>query len=567
MHKFFIRKLKKKIKRKYQDINPEDIFLDATNLPGYTENTFAGRIEKPMGSSTFLIVRVFLLLVLTLFVFKLWGLEVSKGKLYAEISENNRLGHTVIFANRGVIYDRNHLELATNAVKSEESDYSARVYSDLKGLSHVVGYLKYPSQDSQGFYYDEEYKGKDGVELAYNDLIKGKNGLKLTETDVHGNITSESVIDKPEDGKPIVLSVDAKLSDELYKAIEDNAKASNYLGGAGVIMDVRTGEIIAMVSYPEYDSNVLTSGKDSVLIKSLLNDPGKPFINRVVSGLYTPGSILKPIVALAALNEGIITPEKKILSTGSITVPNPYDPSKPSIFKDWKAHGWVDMREALAVSSDVYFYEIGGGYPGQKGLGIENIDRYFKLFGLNEKTGIILSGEGKGVIPTPEWKSLNFDGDDWRLGDTYNTSIGQYGTQITMLEEIRYISAVANGGKLLKPSLIVGGEEDPVVRTVEFNPKDWQVVKEGMRLGVVEGTSAALNIPAVKVAAKTGTAQVGAGNKFINSWSVGFFPYDNPKYAFVILLERGPSTNTMGATPVTRELLDWMALYKSEYFN
>src|SRR3989338_8322697 len=135
-------------------------------------------------------------------------------------------------------------------------------------------------------------------------------------------------------------------------------------------MDVTTGELLALTSYPEYDQNALTAGMDQVSFNRLLNDKRKPFLNRAVGGLYTPGSIIKPIVALGALNENLISPEKEILSTGSISVPNPYDPSKPSVFGDWKAHGYTDMREALAVSSDTYFYAIGAGYEDQRGLGI-----------------------------------------------------------------------------------------------------------------------------------------------------------------------------------------------------
>src|SRR3989344_2748016 len=521
MYKQLFRKIKKRLSssfhrgRQYDDINPEDIFLDSSNLPGFEEHRFEGRIEKPMGRETFLVMKIVLALIIVALISKLWVLGINLGPIYTQISENNRLEQTLIFANRGIIYDREMRELATNAIKDETSDFAARLYAPIKGLAHVVGYLKYPLFDRMGVYYEEYYRGRDGVERAYDDLLTGDNGLKLKETDVFGKVTSESVIKKPNDGEPLVLSIDAHLTEVLYKAIESLAREKGFVGGGGVLMNVETGEILALTSFPEYDQNVLTRGADQATFNSLLNNSSKPFLNRAIGGLYTPGSILKPIVALAALNENIISPEKQILSTGSITVPNPYDPSKPSVFGDWKAHGWTDMRAALAVSSDTYFYSIGGGYKDQKGLGITLLDKYFQSFNLTDRTGVELLGEVEGVIPTPAWKKEKFNNEVWRLGDTYITSIGQYGTQITPLNAARFISAIANRGKILKPSLLPGGDINPIENTVEFSDEDWQVVHDGMRQSVTYGTSVGLNVPYVKAAAKTGTAEVGSAKLYV----------------------------------------------------
>ena len=560
-----LRRLKKR--KKYQDINPEDIFLDSTNLPGFDEHRFEGRIEKPMGKEAFMALKIVLALVMLALVSKLWILGIKQGPIYAQISENNRLEQTLIFANRGVIYDRNRLELATNNVKVGESDFAGRLYAPYLGLAHVVGYLKYPLTDRSGIYYEENYRGRDGIERVYDDLLRGQNGLKLKETDVFGKIISESIIEKPQDGAPLVLSIDAKLTEVLYKSIKSLAEDRGFVGGAGVLMDVETGEILALTSYPEYDQGVLTAGADRAAINLMVNSSAKPFLNRAIGGLYPPGSILKPIIALAALNEKLISPSKEILSTGAITVPNPYDPDKPTIFKDWKVHGWTDMREALAVSSDTYFYTIGGGYEDQKGLGITLLDNYFRNFGLTEKTGVELLGELLGVIPTPEWKKEKFNGDIWRLGDTYITSIGQYGTLITPLNAARFTAAIANSGKLLRPSLIPGGAVNPVERIIEFNPEDWRVVHEGMRGSVTYGTSLGLNVPYVDAAAKTGTAQIGSANLYVHSWSVGYFPFDHPKYAWAVVMEKGPSKNLFGATSVVRQLFDWMSVNAPEYFK
>ena len=551
----------------YKEINPEDIFIDSTNLPGFDEARFEGRMEKPISRATFLGVKIVLIILVLVLGGKLWELGVKDNHIYAEISEKNRLEQTLIFANRGVVYDRHMVELAANTVKEGDQDFAARVYAPIKGLAHVVGYLKYPAADKQGIYYETEYRGVEGVEMAYDGILKGENGKKLIETDVHGDIVSEAVISKPRDGSSLVLSIDAHVNEVMYNAIANLAETRGFVGGAGVIMDVETGELIVMTSFPEYDQNAMTSGTDQETFNALISDERKPFLNRAIGGLYTPGSIIKPIIALGALNEGIISPLKNILSTGSITVPNPYDPSKPSVFGDWKAHGYTDMREAIAVSSDTYFYAIGGGYGDQKGLGITLIDKYLSEFGLTKKTGIELRGEVFGVIPTPDWKKEKFNGDIWRLGDTYITSIGQYGTLVTPLTAARFTAAVANKGKLLSPSLLLGGDSEPVEETLEFNDADWKVVHDGMRGAVEYGTAAALNVPYVNASAKTGTAEVGAGKKYVHSWSVGFWPSENPKYAWAIIMEKGPATNTIGASSVMRQVFDWMSINTPEYFE
>jgi penicillin-binding protein 2 len=578
MYKRFIKNarrvlgLTKPIGRKYHDINPEDIFLDSANLPGFEEHALEGRIERPIGNATFMGLKIVLVILIALLAGKLWFLSVKDGTVYAEISDKNRLEQTLIFANRGVIKDRNGVELATNAIKADESGFAGRLYAPIKGLAHVVGYIKYPQKDKAGIYYDTTYRARDGIERAYDELLRGVNGIKLRETDVSGAVTSESVIQKPQDGAVLTLSIDAKVTEVLYKGIESLAKTAGFVGGAGVIMDVRTGEILAMTSYPEYDQNALTTGMDQESFNRLLNDKGKPFLNRAIGGLYTPGSIVKPVVALGALNEKIISPEKEILSTGSITVPNPYDPEKPSIFGDWKAHGWTDMREAIAVSSDTYFYSIGGGFGGQNGLGITLIDKYFKLFELAEPTGIELSGEAEGIIATPEWKAEKFNGDIWRLGDTYITSIGQFGTQVTPLAAARFTAALANKGTLLKPTLLSsnvseGRGEDAVMGKVSFDEEDWRVVLEGMRESVTYGTSVGLNVPYVEAAGKTGTAEIGSGKTYVHSWTIGFFPFKTPRYAWAVIMEKGPANNGIGATSVMRQVLDWMSIYAPEYLE
>lgn len=218
MHRHFFKKFRRKlnlskpINRKYQDINPEDIFLDSTNLPGFDEHALEGRIERPMGHTTFFVLKIVFALLVIALGSKLWLLGVKDGEVYAQISDNNRLEQTLIFANRGAILDKTGIELATNDIKEDDGDFPGRLYAPMDGLAHVVGYLKYPLKDRSGVYYETEYRAKGGVETAYDDVLKGKNGLKLIETDVLGSVTSESTIEKPVDGESLTTSIDAEVT-------------------------------------------------------------------------------------------------------------------------------------------------------------------------------------------------------------------------------------------------------------------------------------------------------------------------------------------------------------------
>ncbi|HEY4502793.1 MAG TPA: penicillin-binding transpeptidase domain-containing protein [Candidatus Paceibacterota bacterium] len=548
-------------RRKRGEIDPDEIFIDATNLPQFDENQFEGRIERPFAKRTFFYFGLIVLLIVFLFTGRIFLLQISKGSVYAEISENNRLNHSLIFSNRGVIYDRNGIQLAWNE-KKEEKDFGERIYQVTGGFAHLLGYVGYPLKDSNGFYYQEDYLGKSGVERELNEELSGTNGLKIVETDALGTVHSESVIRHPQDGDDVYLTIDSRVSAELYRLIQERSEESGFSGGAGVIMDIQSGEIIALSSFPEYNPNDLTAGGTEAL-QGYLGDIRKPFLNRVISGLYTPGSIVKPFIAIGALEEGIITPEKEILSTGALRLPNPYFPDQESVFRDWKAHGLVNMREAIAVSSDEYFYQIGGGYKDQPGLGIENIDKYMRLFGFGSSTNILFAGEAEGTIPTPAWKAETFGDDVWRVGDTYHTAIGQYGFQVTPLQVVRATAALANGGVLVTPILEHNKKAD--VHYLSLDPEHVKVAREGMRLSVTTGTAKGLLMPDVMVAAKTGTAELGTEKAFVNSWVIGFFPYEHPRYAFAIIMEHGPVENTIGGLYVMRRLLEWMSSNAPSY--
>lgn len=547
-------------KKTYEEaeVDPDEIFLDSQNLPQFDTQQFEGRIEKAIPKTTIGAVGIICLLAFLILGSNIGMLQIAKGASFRERSENNRLKQIPFFGDRGVVYDRNNVELAWNAPD--------RFYTSIPGHSLLLGYTGRPNEkevNDEG-YNPEELIGKSGVEKAFNKELRGTSGIKIVEEDAGGNIRSESIYEPPQNGEPLTLSIDSRVQSKLYQSIESVAKDRGFSGGAGVIMDIKTGELLAITSYPEYDSALFTGEGNGAAISRALNDPKKPFLQRATSGIYTPGSIVKPFMALAALAEGIISPEKQILSTGSISIPNPYDPTKKSTFTDWRAQGWVDMRKAISVSSNVYFYVVGGGFQGQKGLGIKKIQEYAGLFGFGEPTGINLDGEGVGVVPSPEWKAENFDGEAWRLGDTYFTSIGQYGYGVTPIQIVRGVASIANSGKLLTPSVLK--QDSP--QTTEIIPipaKDFQIVREGMRQGVLEGTAKGLNMPGLAVGAKTGTAELGVSKERVNSWVTGFFPYENPRYAFAVVMERGLRTNTIGGVFVMRQVFEWMDAYTPEY--
>jgi len=555
----------RKIGKANNDIAPDEIFLDSSNLPKFNTSQFEGRMEKPINKRTIIATSLIFLFIGIVFSGRVWHLQISRGEELKLRSQDNNLQNIIQFSERGIIYDRNGKELAWNALAEEERDFPERKYMAKKGLSHLLGFVDYPKKDSSGRYYEYKISGQDGVEKYFEEELGGETGLQIIETNVFGETLSESVIDRADNGRDIVLSIDWRIQNKLYELIEQTAKISDFQGGAGLIMDVENGELLAIVSYPEYDSQVLTNKKDTEKISAYTSDPKKPFLNRAVSGLYTPGSIIKPFIALAALEEEIISPQKSILSTGSISIQNPYNPEQKSVFRDWKAHGFVDMRKALAVSSNVYFYAIGGGYEDQEGLGITRIEKYLKNFGFGKITGIDVGEENDGVVPNPRWKKEVFN-DDWRLGDTYITSIGQFGFQLTPLQVLRGAAMIANKGKLLKPTVLAG--EMPIVeKEIKIDDGKFEIVREGMREAVLSGTAGSLNFPYIRIAAKTGTAELGVLKESVNSWILGFWPYEKPRYAFAVVMERRESKNPIGGLFVATNLIDWMRQNTPEYLE
>ncbi len=544
------------------ELAPDEIFLDASNQPKFERSRLEGRLERPISDTAFVSILVVIGLVFSGYLVQAANLELVKGSTYATQSENNRLRPAVLFAERGAVLDRNGSVLIGNKV--QEDGTVERTY-ETPGFAHLLGYVSYPKKDSKGHYYDTTITGLAGVEATFDESLAGKNGTLLVEEDAHGDVKSEGVVRAPENGKPLSLAIDARAQKAFASAVSELADKIPFKGGSAILMDVDTGEIHALVSYPEYNPNVLASGGPSDVIASYQSDSRQPYLDRAVSGLYTPGSVVKPLIATGALTDKIITPNFTINGTGSITVPNPYDPKHPSVFKDWKVIGIEDLRKAIAWSSDVYFYTITGGYGGQKGLGIERLKYWYETFGLTQATGIELAREAHGFVPDPKWKEETLK-DPWRIGDTYHTGIGQYAMQVTPLEMARAIAAVANGGKLVRPTILKDAPLQGV--SIPVDQDALQVVREGMRLGATEGTSIGLNdLSFVHIAGKTGTAQLGFHNEFYNSWAVGFFPYEHPKYVYVVVMEKGPSGNALGGIYATHQALSRLHAAAPEYFK
>lgn len=545
-------------------MDPDEVFLDSSNLPQFDTFQFEGRIETPISKDTIVLLAIFFLTIAFIFLYRVGNLQIVHGAVYADQSEDNRLSHILIFPERGVIYDRNSVELAWN-IPGEEEAVPSRAYIQKPGLSHILGYVSYPLADNKGVYYSTEYIGNDGIELQYNHILNGEGGLMIVETDALYSVQSENVVQLPKDGDDITLTIDSRVQSKMFEFMVELADEKDFQGGSGVIMNIHNGEILAMTNFPEYNSAILSEGEDADTIARYVQDINTPFLNRAVAGNYTPGSIVKPVVVLGALQENVISPQKNILSTGSISIDNPYNPELKTVFTDWKAHGWVDAKKALAVSSNVYMYVIAGGYQDQRGLGIERLEKYVRMFGLGGPTGVDIPGEAKGVIPSPEWKKIAFDGDDWRIGDTYNTAIGQYGFQVTPIQMARAIGAIAADGVMQTPHVVLN-ETSPGTK-VDVDDIHLRTVRQGMRQAVTSGTAQGLNVPQVLVAAKTGTAEVGISKARVNAWIVGFFPYDNPKYSFAIMMEKGPRDNLVGGLYVMRQMLDWMEAETPEYLE
>lgn len=446
-----------------------------------------------------------------------------------------------------------------------------RQYEYPEQFAHLLGYVGMASRENlkeNPSLLFNDLVGKAGLESYYDGVLRGKNGKNISYSNAKNEVIEERFAVDPQSGRNLTLSVDAEFQKYFYQRLEAALRELGRSSGAGLAINPQNGEVLALVSLPSFNSNKLT--------KEMFSDPEKPLFNRVVSGVYNPGSTIKPLVAFASLSEKLVSPLKEIFSAGFIEIPNPYFPDKPSRFVDWKPHGWVNMYSALARSSNVYFYEVGGGFQDVKGLGIAKLNEYWGKFGLGEKTNIDLPAEKSGFLPDPEEKEKR-TGVIWRLGDTYNVSIGQGDLAVTPLELLNYISSIASGGKFYRPMVVQkisdgkgSASEDKkpeIIREISGGEEYFMEVRKGMLEATKKsyGTAHLLGDLPLAVAAKTGSAQILQNTK-VNAFFVGYAPASveawadkpagNPQIAILVLVEdaREGSSNTV---PVAKDVLKW----------
>lgn len=427
--------------------------------------------------------------------------------------------------------------LKNNAVVVED-DYR-RDYKDPFVFAHILGYTGLID-------WSHSIEGKTGIEDFYDNQLRGVDGAYVIFRDARGNALQQKIVREAQPGSSVKVTIDGEFQKYFYERFQQGLTALEREAGVGIAMNPKTGEILALVSFPSFNNNEPAK---------FLSKSNQPLFNRPVSGTYSPGSTIKPLVALAALVERVATPSFEVFSPGYLEVANPYDPENPSRFADWRAHGDVNVRSALARSSNVYFYIVGGGYKNIKGLGIDKLNNYWKKFGFHQKTGIDLPSENIGFLPDPEEKGKR-TGQPWRIGDTYNVSIGQGDLTVTPTRLLSMIAAIANNGQMVKPHLLM--DEEPI--TV-FDFSEWEdelkEVQRGMRDAVAQnyGTANLLFDLPYRTAGKTGSAQV-ANNKKTNAFFTGYGPFDDPRIVILILVEDAKE-GSLNAVPIAKDVLRW----------
>lgn len=456
-------------------------------------------------------------------------------------------------------------------------DYrEAEMYAHLVGYVGKIGSQEYEEKKLLGYLFNDSL-GKTGLERVYEEDLRGRFGQRQVEVDARGAVKKVFGEKQYTPGDDMVLNIDAGLQQILYEALLRQLQGSSRKRAAAIAMDPRNGRVLAYLSLPSYDNNQFAEGISRSDYTKLSEDKNQPLFNRAIGGAYPPGSTVKPMVAAAALQEGIVSARTKIIDRGYILIPNVYGGPDYYFYGYNRAGlGPMDVRSAIALSSDIYFYAVGGGHEPEKvqGLGIDRLASYYRSFHLGQTLGIDLPGEKGGVVPTPEWKRERFAGNatlqQWYLGDTYHAAIGQGDLLTTPLQVLSWTASIANGGKIFRPIIfdriqtqdkltVVKRFEPEILGELPFSQENLQIVREGMRQTVTEGTARSLQTVAVPVAGKTGTAQFDAKNLLrTHAWFAGFAPFDRPEIAIVVLVEDG-GEGSAAAVPVARTALEWWA--------
>ncbi len=467
--------------------------------------------------------------------------------------------------------------------------------------SQVIGYMGHIPEDqtdaysAKGYTADEQV-GRTGLEAAYEADLRGDPGRQTIEVDVNGRkVRTVGEIEPAQPGHNLVLTLDLELQRVATQALQETLDSSRGFTkatqGTVVALDPRSGAILALVSLPSYDNNLFAKGITPEAWGALQGDPGLPMFDQAIGGQYPPGSTFKMIVAAAGLQEGVINTRTLLgdgfdgKNDGIIWLPNeyaPWDRTKDQAFYSWihtygQGHGFDTVRDAIAVSDDIFFYQLGGGYLDIfHGLGSETEGYYARQFGLGELTGVDLPGESRGLIPDPKWKRINY-AENWLTGDTYNMSIGQGFVLATPLQMASVTAAVANRGYLYQPHLLdhvtdadgktIRAFQPTLIREVPVDAGNLDTVREGM-YGAVnwpQGTAPLARLPGIAVAGKTGTAEFfrddnkdgqadrdAKGNLPTHAWFTAFAPYVDPEIVVTVFIANGGEGSTVSVPIAAR---------------
>ena len=481
-------------------------------------------------------------------------------------------------------------------------------------FSHILGYVgpitaeEYAAaggNSPENPYRTSDAVGRGGIEEAMEEILRGTHGVRWVQTDARGVEVSEIRERRldPTPGATIELTIDQELQRAVTAALSDGIKMANadamrqqkepVGSGVAIALNPQNGEILAMVSLPTFDNQRFIGGISQQDYDAYLNDPFKPLTNFAVSGIFPPGSTIKPLYAAAALQEGTITENTEYYCAGQIRVPTVNDETGGNTYVCWQpaGHGSVDVRTGIAESCDIFFYNVGAPNqtaegsdqplhyynPGDaqphyfEGLGIERIEKYLRNdFGFGAVTGIELAGEEAGIVPNQRWLLQNLR-EYWSVGDTINVSIGQGHLSCTPLQLVTAIAAIANGGVLYRPRLVRALRDAAGQVTQEIPPEEHarlsvsqenvQIVREGMRQTITDGTAKGKFTRTgndIAIAGKTGTAEFGEAvngkYKMQHAWFTAFAPYERPEIAVVVLIQGGGEGSTF-AVPVADAIL------------
>lgn len=459
---------------------------------------------------------------------------------------------------------------------------SERKYNYGTLASHIIGYIGKISEteynNNSDIYDNDDYVGKTGIESSMENYLRGKDGTEEIEMSVDGTVTGESTTNEAVQGSSVVLTIDAGLQEVTENALKNNIEKIKYggfsksydaKGGAVVVMDVKSGEVLSMASYPNYDPSVWVGGiskSDYQVIKE-----NNSLYNKTISGSYAPGSIYKMVTAIAGLQTGAMSIGEKINDTGVYTYGN--NTWKCWYYTDYhRGHGYLNVSGAIQHSCNYYFYEVA------RRMGIDNLAKYARYFGLGSKTGIELPSETAGTLASKE--ASEKQGKAWNGGDVLNAAIGQGDNDFSPIQIAKYISMVANGGNKIQPTIVKTilnsdgtevskgdirnyakeklGLTNDTSEDVQIDQENLNAVLEGMKSVTDETGGTAYNIFKnfnIEVGGKTGSAEAG---KNVNAWFVGFAPYNDPEIAVVVLVENGGHGNY--TAEVAREII-------AEYFG